>query len=89
MWCYRFWFFFDLIIFWARYVRLGAGADTGVPRPFETDLIALAVFHGAVFYTMAKVGARHSIGANSAFLLNFALSMLYVFVLFQQPEWAI
>ena len=49
-------------------------------------LIALAVFHGAVFYTMAKSGLDTSIGANSAFLLNFALSMLYVFVLFQQRE---
>src|SRR5688572_11636813 len=35
---------------------------------------------------MAKSGLDTSIGANSAFLLNFALSMLYVFVLFQQRE---
>ena len=47
-------------------------------------LVAIAIFHGAAFYTMAKSGLDTPIGANSAFLLNFALSMLYVFVLFQQ-----
>ena len=87
VWCYRFWFFFDLIIFWGaltygwEQVRTPAFRDRLKPI-----LIALAIFHGAVFYTMAKSGLDTSIGANSAFLLNFALSMLYVFVLFQQRE---
>ena len=87
VWCYRFWFFFDLIIFWGaltygwEQVRTPAFRDRLKPL-----LVALAVFHGAVFYTMAKSGLDTSIGANSAFLLNFALSMLYVFVLFQQRE---
>jgi hypothetical protein len=87
VWCYRFWFFFDLIIFWGaltygwEQVRTPAFRDRLKPL-----LVALAVFHGAVFYTMAKSGLDTSIGANSAFLLNFALSVLYVFVLFQQRE---
>jgi hypothetical protein len=87
VWCYRFWFFFDLIIFWGALTYGWQQVRTPAFRNrLKPLLIALAVFHGAVFYTMAKSGLDTPIGANSAFLLNFALSMLYVFVLFQQRE---
>lgn len=87
VWCYRFWFFFDLFIFWGvltyGWEQVRTEAFRKVLKPL---LVAIAIFHGAAFYTMAKSGLDTSIGANSAFLLNFALSVLYVFVLFQQRE---
>lgn len=87
VWCYRFWFFFDLFIFWGvltyGWEQVRTEAFRKVLKPL---LIAIAIFHGAAFYTMAKSGLDTSIGANSAFLLNFALSVLYIFVLFQQRE---
>jgi hypothetical protein len=87
VWCYRFWFFFDLFIFWGvltyGWEQVRTEAFRKVLKPL---LVALAIFHGAAFYTMATSGLDTSIGANSAFLLNFALSVLYVFVLFQQRE---
>ncbi len=87
VWCYRIWFFFDLIIFWGVLMYGWKQVRTEAFRPhLKPILIAVAVFHGAAFYTMAKSGLDTSIGANSAFLLNFALSVLYVFVLFQQRE---
>jgi hypothetical protein len=86
-WCYRFWFLFDLFIFYGvlRYgwEQVRTEAFRKVLQPL---LITLAVFHAAAFYFMAASGLDTSIGANSAFLLNFALSVLYVFVLFQQRE---
>lgn len=87
VWCYRFWFFFDLFIFWGvltyGWEQVRTEAFRKVLKPV---LIVIAIFHGAAFYTMAKSGLDTSIGANSAFLLNFALSVLYIFVLFQQRE---
>jgi hypothetical protein len=87
VWCYRIWFFFDLFIFWGvltyGWKQVRTEAFRHVLKPL---LMALAVFHGAAFYTMARSGLDTSIGANSAFLLNFALSVLYVFVLFQHRE---
>jgi len=86
-WCYRFWFLFDLFIFYGvlRYgwEQVRTEAFRKVLKPL---LVALAVFDAAAFYFMAASGLDTSIGANSAFLLNFTLSMLYVFVLFQQRE---
>ncbi len=85
VWCYRIWFFFDLVIFWGvlRYGWKQVRTDAFHPY-LQPMLVAIAVFHGAAFYTMAISGLDTSIGANSAFMLNFALSVLYVFVLFQQ-----
>ncbi|HEX6902147.1 MAG TPA: hypothetical protein VF789_20695 [Thermoanaerobaculia bacterium] len=84
-WCYRFWFFFDLVIFYGvlRYgwKQVRTEAFIKVLKPL---LVAIAVFHGAAFYYMATSGLDTPIGANSAFLLNFTLSVLYIFVLFQQ-----
>ncbi len=85
VWCYRIWFFFDLFIFWGvltyGWKQVRTEAFHAYLKPM---LLAIAVFHAAAFYTMAISGLDTSIGANSAFMLNFALSMLYVFVLFQQ-----
>lgn len=85
--CYQIWFFFDLLIFYGvlRYGWKQVRTQAFLPylRPI---LAATAVFHLFAFYFMAESGLDTSIGANSAFLLNFTLSMLYVFVLFQQRE---
>lgn len=86
-WCYRIWFFFDLFIFWGvltyGWEQVRTEAFRKVLKPL---LVAIAIFHGTAFYLMAKSGLDTSIGANSAFLLNFTLSVLYIFVLFQQRE---
>jgi hypothetical protein len=86
-WCYRFWFFFDLVIFYGvlRYgwEQVRTEAFRKVLRPL---LILIAVFHVAAFYCMGKSGLDTPIGATSAFLLNVYLSGLYIFVLFQQRE---
>jgi hypothetical protein len=86
-WCYRFWFFFDLVIFYGvlRYgwEQVRTESFRKVLRPL---LVAIAVFQGMGFYFMAASGLDTPIGANSAFLLNLILSMLYIFVLFQQRE---
>jgi surface polysaccharide O-acyltransferase-like enzyme len=86
-WCYRIWFFFDLLIFYGvlRYgwEQVRTEAFRKVLQPL---LVISAVFQGTVFYLMHNSGLDTPIGANSAFLLNFYLSVLYVFVLFQQRE---
>jgi len=86
-WCYRFWFFFDLVIFYGV-LRYGwEQVRTPAFRTYLRPLLVLsAVFQGTVFYLMSISGLDTPIGANSAFLLNFYLSGLYVFVLFQQRE---
>jgi hypothetical protein len=48
--------------------------------------VLIAVFHAAAFYFMATSGLDTSIGANSAFLLNLTLSILYVFLLVRQTD---
>ena len=83
--CYQIWFFFDLIIFWGAYTYGYKQVRTEAFKPYlRPMLVAIALFHGYAFYTFAQSGLDTPIGANSAFLLNFALSMLYVFLLFQQ-----
>lgn len=86
-WCYQIWFFFDLLIFYGvlRYgwKQVRTEAFKKVLPPL---LVCIAIFHAAAFYFMANSGLDTPIGANSAFLLNFTLSVLYVFVLFQQRE---
>ncbi len=86
-WCYQIWFFFDLVIFYGV-VRYGwKQVKTKAFHPFLRPLlVVIAIFHGFAFYYMAQSGLDTSIGANSAFLLNFTLSVLYVFVLFQQRD---
>jgi len=86
-WCYRFWFFFDLLIFYGvlRYgwKQVRTESFRNVLQPL---LVIIAIFHAAAFYFMANSGLDTPIGANSAFLLNFTLSVLYIFVLFQQRD---
>ena len=85
--CYQIWFFFDLVIFYGVYRYGWKQVRTQAFHPFLRPLlVVLAVFHGFAFYYMAESGLDTSIGANSAFLLNFTLSVLYVFVLFQQRD---
>lgn len=85
--CYRTWFFFDLVIFWGvltyGWEQVRTEAFRKYLKPF---LVISAVFQGAAFYLMHQSGLDTPIGATSAFLLNVYLSVLYVFVLFQQRE---
>jgi hypothetical protein len=86
-WCYRIWFFFDLVIFWGVLTYGWEQVRTETFRKhLKPLLVTTAVFHAAAFYFMSASGLDTPIGANSAFLLNFVLSVLYVFVLFQQRE---
>jgi ABC-type multidrug transport system fused ATPase/permease subunit len=85
VWCYRFWFFFDLVIFWGvltyGYEQVRTEAFRKVLRPL---LVTIAVSHVAAFYSMGVSCLDTPIGATSAYLLNVYLSALYIFVLFQQ-----
>jgi hypothetical protein len=85
--CYRAWFFFDLFIFYGV-LRYGwKQVQTQKLRPYLSPLLVLiAVFHAAAFYFMFTSGLDTSIGANSAFLLNMTLSILYIFLLVRQTD---
>jgi len=86
-WCYRIWFFFDLFIF-ASVLRYG-GKQVMTPairNNFRPLAIFAAVAWGASFFAMVKTGLDTPIGANSAYILNLAISVLYIFLFLQQAD---
>lgn len=86
-WCYRIWFFFDLFIF-ASVLRYG-GRQVLTPalrKNFRSLAIGTAVAWAAAFYTMIQAGLDTPIGANSAYILNLTISVLYIFLLLQQTD---
>lgn len=86
-WCYQLWFFFDLFIFYAV-LRYGwKQVQTERLRPYLPPiLVFIAVAHAAAFYFMGISGLDTPIGANSAFLLNLTLSILYIFLIIRQTD---
>lgn len=88
-WCYRIWFFFDLFIF-ASVLRYGGGQvlTPAVRRHFRPLAVFTAIAWAAAFYAMIRSGLDTPIGANSAYILNLGISVLYIFVLLQHrsPE---
>ena len=86
-WCYRIWFFFDLFIF-ASVLRYG-GQQVMTPairKHFRPLAVFTAVAWGASFFAMIKTGLDTPIGANSAYILNLTISVLYIFVFLQQTD---
>jgi hypothetical protein len=87
LWCYRIWFFFDLFIFYSV-LRYGAEQvmTTPIRKHFRPLAVVTAVGWGSVFYAMKRSGLDTHIGANSAFVLNFVISLLYIFLFLQQLQ---
>jgi hypothetical protein len=86
-WCYRIWFFFDLFIF-ASVLRDG-GRQVMTPairKSFRPLAIFTAFAWGTSFFTMIRSGLDTPIGANSAYILNLAIAVLYIFLLLQQTD---
>lgn len=86
-WCYRIWFFFDLVIF-ASVLRYGAQQvlTPAIRKGFRPLAVFTALAWGAAFFTLIRAGLDTPIGANSAYILNLTISVLYLFLLLQQTD---
>lgn len=83
-WCYRIWFFFDLFIFWSVLRYGGQQVMTpAIRKSFRPLAVVTALVWGASFFAMIQANLDTPIGANSAYILNLTISVLYIFLLLQ------
>ncbi|MCX7207632.1 MAG: hypothetical protein NT086_16965 [Proteobacteria bacterium] len=95
VWTYRAWLFFDLFIVW-QVLKLGTGQFTTplFKRYYQPIVWASVVFFILLYWTMALSGIETPIGARSAYICQFIISLLCLILLVQQPStigyaWAI
>jgi hypothetical protein len=82
LWGYRVWFFFDLYIFYGV-LRYGA-EQLSIPalKPFFKPLMIFVAICWAIFYWFFKAqGYDTPIGANSAYVAQILISVLYMLLL--------
>jgi hypothetical protein len=86
LWAYRFWFLFDLYIFWGimqyGYKQMTTPALRSVFKPM---MIVTTVFCTGLFLTFKIQGYDTTIGANSAFILQDFDSILCLMLLLRKP----
>jgi hypothetical protein len=87
---YRLWFILDLYIFWGllRYGRWQL-ATPALKRPFVPLCIAAAVGWAVATHLFVKSGLDTPIGANSAYIAQMGISILYVILLLRQSSVAL
>ncbi|MFC7420848.1 hypothetical protein ACFQNF_13345 [Iodobacter arcticus] len=95
VWTYRAWLFFDLFIFW-QVLKLGLGQFTTplFKRYYQPIVWGSVVFFILLYWSMALSGIETPIGARSAYICQFIISLLCLILLVQQPStigyaWAI
>lgn len=87
VWAYRIWFIFDLYIFYGV-VRYGADQvmTPALKKNFRPLIIITALGWGVLFYFFKKEGFDTPIGANSAYMAQMFISVLYVMLILRHPK---
>lgn len=87
VWTYRAWLFFDLFIFW-QIIKLGHEQFTTplFRRSYNWIIGATVVFFVLVYWGMTLSGIDTPIGARSAYVCQFVISVLCLILLVQQPS---
>ncbi|MDR3426657.1 MULTISPECIES: hypothetical protein [Silvimonas] len=87
VWTYRAWLFFDLFIFW-QVLRVGRNQfDTDFfKRHYYAVVCSSVVFFVALYWGMTLSGIDSPIGARSAYVCQFIISILCLVLLIRQPS---
>ena len=87
VWTYRAWLFFDLFIFW-QIIKLGHEQFTEpfFKRAYLWIIAATVVFFVLLYWGMTKSGIDTPIGARSAYVCQFVISVLCFVLLVRQPS---
>jgi hypothetical protein len=87
VWTYRAWLIFDLFIF-HQVLKLGREQFTTdfFKRHYNAIVCATVVFFIAVYWGMSLSGIDSPIGARSAYVCQFIISVLCLILLVQQPS---
>lgn len=85
-WCYRIWFLLDIFIFWGviKYGQWQISTPL-VKKYFRPIIIAVTVFWLVLYYFFKQGGMDTPIGANSAYIAQFTLSILYLHLILRHP----
>lgn len=88
VWAYRIWFIFDLYIFYGV-VRYGADQviNPAIKQYFRPLIVITAIGWGIIIYFFKKEGFDTPIGANSAYIAQMFISVLYVLLLLRHPKY--
>ena len=87
VWTYRAWFFLDVFIF-SDVLRHGRKQVTtpAIQAYFVPIFVAAAVFWAVAVHFFVQAGYDTSIGANSAYIAQMGISILYVILLLRQTN---
>ncbi|GGP17967.1 transmembrane-type terpene cyclase [Silvimonas iriomotensis] len=87
VWTYRAWLVFDLFIFY-QVLKLGREQFTTdfFKRHYNAIVCATVVFFIAMYWGMSLSGIDSPIGARSAYVCQFIISVLCLILLVQQPS---
>jgi hypothetical protein len=82
LWGYRIWFFFDIFIFYGV-LRFGATqvSTAAIKRYFKPLMIGIAICWGLLYWFFKVQGYDTPIGANSAYIAQIFISVLYLLLL--------
>ena len=87
VWTYRAWFFLDVFIF-SDVLRHGRKQVTtpAIQKYFVPIFVAAAVFWAVAVHFYVQAGYDTTIGANSAYIAQMGISILYVILLLRQTS---
>jgi hypothetical protein len=87
VWTYRAWFFLDVFIF-SDVLRHGRKQVTtpAIQAYFVPIFVAAAVFWAVAVHFFVQAGYDTTIGANSAYIAQMGISILYVILLLRQTS---
>lgn len=87
IWAYRLWFLLDMYIFYGL-VRYGMHQvqEQGLKKYYAVACSAFFLFFGLFFAFYKLQGLDTPIGANSAYMAQMFISVLYVVLIIKQPK---